>query len=551
MSRTWSPNADMVVRNANIYTVALTIDEIRHGKEDFPIYENGFVAVKDGKIIAAGEGDGAAYIGAETEVVDAEGKTMIPGLIDSHMHAMFAGKERLGVDLVGADSLDEFKKCIGDFAAKTPSGKWIKGAGWNELVWPDGKMPTRYDIDAVAPDHPAFFIRLCHHVYVANSKALELAGITKDTPDPLGGTIGRDENGEPNGLLFENAAMNLMEDAAPAMTEDDLVEAIACMGHVMNGYGLTACIDCNLPFDEMRAYLQASKRGRLTYRADLMFYLEKAWGDMPYHLNRLREMVCVTGFGDDMVKMNGIKVTLDGIPATGTAAMRQPYDHMPETSGDTLYTPEQMLEMGKLAGKYHWQIGLHCCGDRAADVAMDTFEAAYKEAGNRDARHYIIHMATTQPDQLDRLLELDVPITVQPTIHLQMGEQALIGERLCRSYQLCGTPYSRGVIVGGSTDCPVVTCNPFEGMYAAMTRLGADGKVYLPEEAVNARQALIMWTKNSAYFRHDEDKMGSIEVGNFADFVLIDTPLLEAAPEEIRNTHVLKTYVGGRLVYKA
>lgn len=551
MNRTWSPDADMVVRNANIYTVALTIDEIRQGQENFPVFENGFVAVKDGKIIATGEGDGAAYIGAETEVVDAEGKTMIPGLIDSHMHAMFAGKELLGVDLVGADSLDEFKKRIGDFAAKTPAGKWIKGAGWNELVWPDGKMPTRYDIDEVAPDHPAFFIRLCHHVYVANSKALELAGITKDTPDPLGGTIGRDENGEPNGLLFENAAMNLMEDAAPAMTEDDLIEAIASMGHVMNGYGLTACIDCNLPFDEMRSYLQANKRGKLTYRADLMFYLEKAWGDMPYHLNRLREMVCVTGFGDDMVKLNGIKVTLDGIPATGTAAMRQPYDHMPETSGDTLYTPEQMLEMGKLAGKYHWQIGLHCCGDRAADVAMDTFEAAYKEAGNRDARHYIIHMATTQPDQLDRLLELDVPITVQPTIHLQMGEQALIGERLCKSYQLCGTPYRRGVIVGGSTDCPVVTCNPFEGMYAAITRLGADGKVYLPEEAVDIRQALIMWTKNSAYFRHDEDKMGSIEVGNFADFVLIDTPLLEATPEEIRNTHVLKTYVGGRLVYKA
>ena len=199
-----------------------------------------------------------------------------------------------------------------------------------------------------------------------------------------------------------------------------------------------------------------------------------------------------------MVKMNGIKVTLDGIPATGTAAMREPYDHMPETRGDTLYTPEQMAEMGRLAGKYHWQIGLHCCGDRAADVAMDTFEAAYGSTGSRDARHYIIHMATTDPDQLERLRALDVPITVQPTINLQMGEQPLIGERLCKQYQLCGTPYRRGIIVGGSTDCPVVTCDPFERMNAAVTRLAADGKVYLPEEAVTARQALIMWTKNSA-----------------------------------------------------
>ena len=551
MKKTWSPYADLVIRNANIYTVDLTIDEIRSGKYDFTIFPDGFAAAKDGKTIAVGEGDGAAYVGPGTEVVDAGGATLIPGMIDSHMHAMFAGKELLGVDLTGAGSLEEFQQRIAGHAAKTPAGKWIKGAGWNELMWPNGRMPTRYEIDAVAPDHPAYFIRLCHHVYAANSKALEAAGITRDTPDPLGGTIGRDENGEPNGLLFENAAMGLMDDAAPAMTEDDLVEAIQSIGRVMNGFGLTACIDCNLPFDEMRAYLQAERKGKLTYRADLMFYLEKAWGDMPYHLQRLREMVCVTGFGSDMVKMNGIKVTLDGIPATGTAAMREPYDHMPETRGDTLYTPEQMAEMGRLAGKYHWQIGLHCCGDRAADVAMDTFEAAYGSTGNRDARHYIIHMATTDPDQLERLRALDVPITVQPTINLQMGEQPLIGERLCKQYQLCGTPYRRGIIVGGSTDCPVVTCNPFEGMYAAVTRLAADGKVYLPEEAVTARQALIMWTKNSAYFRHDEDKMGSIEVGNLADYVLIDTPVLEASPEDIRRTQVLKTFLGGRLVYQA
>lgn len=550
MKKTWEPYADLVIRNANIYTVALKMDEIRKGEDDFPIYSNGFVAAKEGKTIAVGEGDGAAYVGSNTKIIDANGATLIPGMIDSHMHALFTGKEMLGVDFVGAASLEEFQKRIADFVSAQPAGKWIKGAGWNELVWADGRMPTRYDIDKVAPDHPTYFIRLCHHVSVANSKALEAAGITKDTIDPPGGTIGRDENGEPNGLLYENAAMNLIEDVIPAMTEEDLIGAISGVGKLMNSYGLTACIDCNLPFDEMRAYLQAKKKNKLTYRAALMFYLEKAWGDMPYHLQRLKEMPCVTGFGDDMVKLNGIKVTLDGIPATGTAAMREPYDHMPETKGDTLYTPEQMLEMGKLAGKYHWQIGLHCCGDRAADVAMDTFEAAYEAAGDHEARHYIIHMATTQPDQLQRLKDLDVPITVQPTIHLQMGEQMVIGERLCKRYQLCGTPYRNGIIVGGSTDCPVVTCNPFEGMYAAMTRLAADGKVYLPEEAVTARQALIMWTKNSAYFRHDEDKMGSVEVGNLADYVLIDTPILSASPEEIRATKVLKTILGGDIVYE-
>lgn len=550
MKKTWTPDADLVIRNARIYTVALTIDEVRQGKYDFPIYENSFVAAKDGKTIAVGEGDGATFIGSATEVIDAGGKTLVPGLIDSHMHALFAGKEMLGVELSGAATREEFIQRIAEHAAKTPAGKWVKGAGWNEMIWPDGKMPTRYDLDQVVPDHPAYFIRLCHHVYVANSKALAAAGITRDTPDPLGGMIGRDETGEPNGLLYENAAMNLMDDVAPAMTEDELIDAIAGVGRVMNGFGLTACIDCNLPFDEMRSYLQAKKRGRLTYRADLMFYLEKAWGDMPYHLQRIKEMVCVTGFGDDMLKMNGVKVTLDGIPATGTAAMREPYDHMPETKGDTLYTPEQMREMGELAGKYHWQIGLHCCGDRTADVAMDAFETAYAAAGNRDARHYIIHLGIAQPDQIPRLKALDVPVATQPTIGLQMGEQPVLGERLASRYMLCGSLLREGIIVGGSTDCPVVTCNPFEGMYAAVTRLGADGKVYLPQEAVTPAQALIMWTKNSAYFLHADDRMGSIEPGNLADYALIDTPILTASPDEIRSTRVLKTFVGGKTVYE-
>ena len=294
MKRTWTPDADLVIRNANIYTVALTVEQVQAGQYEFPVYPNGFVAAKDGRTIAVGGGDGAAFVGPDTEVIDAGGQTLIPGMIDSHMHALFAGKELLGVELSGAKSLAEFQKRIAAYAAETPAGKWVKGAGWNELVWPEGKMPTRYDLDAACPDRPAYFIRLCHHVYVANSMALAAAGITRDTPDPLGGTIGRDEAGEPNGLLYENAAMNLMDEAAPQLTEDDLIDAIAGVGRVMNGFGLTACIDCNLPFDEMRAYLQAEKRGRLTYRASLMFYLEKAWGDMPYHLQRLKEMVLRT-----------------------------------------------------------------------------------------------------------------------------------------------------------------------------------------------------------------------------------------------------------------
>ncbi len=551
MKKTWTPYADLVIKNAKIYTVDLTVADVQAGNFDFTVYEKGFVAAKDGKTIGVGEGSGVSFTGPETRVVDATGKVVIPGLIDSHMHAMYSGVEMLGVSYEGISTLGQFQERLRQRADATPKGQWIKGAGWNEMVWDKKEMPTRRDLDAVTAHHPVYAIRLCHHVYVANSMALELAKITRDTPDPEGGRIGHFENGEPNGLLFENAAMNLIENAVPPLTEEQLIEAIESMGKVMNGFGLTSCIDANMTLEQMRAYLQASKQGRLTYRENMMFYLEKAWGDMPYQLERIRQMIAVTGFGDDMVKLNGIKVTLDGIPATGTAAMRENYDHIPDTRGDTLYTPEQMTEMGRLAGTYNWQIGLHCCGDRSADVAMDTFEAAYEAAGNRDARHYIIHMAITQPDQVGRLKALNVPITVQPTINLQMGEQGLIGERLSSRYMMFKTAFDAGIIVGGSTDCPVVSCNPFEGMYGAITRNTACGFVHLPQEALTARQTLIMWTKNSAYFSHDDDKMGSIEVGNLADYAVIDTPILEASPEEIRATKVFMTVLGGKIVHEA
>ena len=296
MSKTWTQYADLVIKNANIYTVALSVEDIQAGKNDFPIYDNGFVAAKDGKTIGVGPGDGSEFIGPETKVIDAGGKTLIPGMIDSHMHAFFSGVELLGANLEGLSDLEAFKKSLKDYADKIPAGQWVKGSAWNEMVWDNKKMPTRHDLDAVTTKHPVYCIRLCHHVYVVNSKALELAGITKDTPDPEGGKIGRDENGEPDGLLYENSAMGLIDDVVPPLTEEQLIDVIESMGQVLNGFGLTSCIDCNLPLDYMRAYLQAKKKDRLTYRANLMFYLDKAMGDMPYHLKRIEAMTAGNGF---------------------------------------------------------------------------------------------------------------------------------------------------------------------------------------------------------------------------------------------------------------
>ncbi|AFA48295.1 hypothetical protein Awo_c15130 [Acetobacterium woodii DSM 1030] len=550
MKKLWSPTADLIVKNITVYTVDLTIDEIRKGKTDFSIIENGYVASKDGKTIAVGSELDEKLIGPDTEVIDGKGNILIPGLIDSHIHAMFAGLELVNVNLKGAKTKIEFIELLKAKAAVTPKGEWITGNEWNELVWDIKEAPTKDDLDKVSTEHPIVCSRLCHHVCVINSKVIELAGLTKDSPDPDGGIIGRDQDGNPNGLLYESSAIGLIENIIPELTEEQRIEGIVEMGKILNESGITSCIDANLAIDDMKAYLQADKNQKLTYRANMMFYLDKNSGDIPYHLNKIKEMPAVTGFGNDMVKLNGIKILFDGIPATGTAAMRKPYEHIPETSGYTTITAAEMIDVAKMAAKYNWQIGVHSCGDKSADIAIESFVEAYK-VNNNDARHYIIHHAVMQPDQLPIMKAYNIPITVQPTINSLMGEQGLIGKELAERYMQYKTFMDAGILVGGSSDCPVISCNPFLGMYSAITRLSvADGVVWSPEQVLTAAQALIMWTKSSAYFSHDDDKMGSIEVGNYSDYVLIDTPILTATPEKIRDTTVLKTILNGKVVYQ-
>jgi len=549
MKKTWSMSADLVIKNVKIYTVSLTIDEIRKGVTDFPVYEEGFVAAKDGKTIAVGEGLDESLIGENTKVIDGSRKVLIPGLIDSHMHAVWAGLEMMNVDFSEAKSKKEFLEKLKERVKVTPAGQWIRGDRFNELNWDENVLPTRYDLDEITTEHPVVCVRLCHHIYVVNSKALELAGINKDTPDPEGSVIARDEDGVPTGILKEGPAIELIDKVFPAPTEEQVLQAIENAGKVMNSYGLTACIDANLPVSQMRIYQQAAREKRLSYRSRLMFFLDKSAGDIDYLLKKLDEMGVVTGFGDDMVRLNAVKLWLDGVPAMGTAYMREPYEHMPETCGMMVFTPEEVTAICERAAKYYWQVGIHACGDKSVDVALEAFRAAGR-VREYDARHYIIHNPLLYPDQLPLMKELNVSVTQQPTIALQMGEQSILGEKTVNRYSLTKEYFNNGIIVGGSTDFPVVTCNPFLGMYAAITRYDSKGIVYRPDQKLSAAQALIMWTKNSAYLSHEDDVMGSVEVGNYADYVLIDTPILEVGPEAIRDTRVLATFLGGKLVYE-
>lgn len=549
MKNQWNPKADLVITNAKIYTVALTIEEIKAGKTEFPILQRGYVAAKDGRTIAVGERPDDCLIGEHTSVIDAGGMTLAPGFIDSHMHAIGAGTDLLDVNLEKASSKGEMLSAIGERAATTEKGRWIKASGWNELVWEDKETPTRRDLDSVTEGHPVVCVRACHHVYAVNSKALAMAGIAKDAPNPDGGIIGRYEDGEPNGLLYENSAMDLIHRVMPPVDESKLVDAIKAIGAVINSFGITSCIDANLRPGMIRAYHKAHALGALSYRSRMMFYLDQARGDAAYQLKKIEETPAVTGFGNDMLKFNGLKITLDGVPATGTAYMRKPYEHMPETGGRTTFSQEDVYQMVDYASSLGWQVGIHCCGDKAADIAIGAYISAYNKA-REDLRHYIIHHSVVQPDQFPLLKEYGVPVASQPTIALLLGEQNLIGEEMAGRYMYGKSYFDYGVILGGSSDFPVSPCSPLQGMYAAVTRLGADGRVWNEQEKLTPAQALIMWTKNSAYFSHDDKRAGSVEVGNYADYVLLDAPILEVSPERIRDAKVLYTIVDGKVVFR-
>ena len=263
------------------------------------------------------------------------------------MHAMFAGIALRAVAMEKYICLQDMLNGIKERADKSNDDSWIIGSAWNELAWNDGLKPDAKILDAVSKNHPVAAKRICGHVLVENTKAMELAGITKDTPDPAGGKIGRYADGTPDGWFYEQAAFSLIENIQPPETEESLIDAISNIGGYMNKTGITSVIDCNLPYEYTRAYLQALKQDKLTYRANVTFYLDKAEGNAEYHLKRMDQMMAVTGFGNDMLKFNGVKTLLDGVPAMGTAYMRKNYKHMPEPRGFTTFSQDELKKSCK------------------------------------------------------------------------------------------------------------------------------------------------------------------------------------------------------------
>lgn len=513
------------------------------------------VAIKDGRFVAVGSSsDIERYVGPDTEAVDLAGKTVIPGLMDTHSHMDGAGTGDITAQVINAKTVADAQKIISDFIAdkQVPPGQWVQSSSWHPpSQLQEGRYLTRQEIDAAAPDNPVY-LRTVGHFAMANTKALELAGITKTTPDPLGGKIYRDANGDATGVL-EETAIALVTSKIPPPTFADLVAQNIAAQKVYNASGITSTVVAGLSEEGIQVYKTVAERGQATVRAGVMW---RAPGTTPAEFEAtLKNAKYKDNTGDEWVRTAGIKISIDGGMTLKTAYIRDAYADDPHNHGTLSVDPAAYKQRIALANKYGWRVGTHAVGDAAVDLVLDAYDEASQQSSIAGKRFIVIHGSLIAPDQVVRAKALDVRVDAQnifmwdkaATVEKYMG--AALANRAVPSKLLVDTLGLQATAAG--TDNQVNILNPFVGLYIMVTRKDPTGKVYGADQALTREQALRLYTSSGPYYTFEEDIKGSIEPGKLADMVVLSDDYLTVADEAIKDITPLKTIVGGKVVYEA
>jgi predicted amidohydrolase YtcJ len=508
------------------------------------------LAVTYGRLVAVGSVDEVAgLIGPSTVVTDLAGATVVPGFHDAHCHILLFGLSLVETNTRAAASIAEVVEAVGRRASALPGGAWLRGGGYNENKLAEQRHPTRHDLDPVTLENPAFLSHISGHMAIANSRALSLAGIARDTPDPPGGAIDRDAHGKPTGLLKETA-QELVKRVLPPYSLAETRQALAAAGQQMAAEGITSAQEAWAGWiapEEFRAYQAASADGSLPQRVRLMVDVERlavkdGRFDFAFGLN--------TGFGTDRLKLGAIKLFLDGSLIGRTAALSQPYDNAPGTAGMLVKRQAQINAQVALAHAGGWQVAMHAIGDAAIEAGLEAIEAVMGPEAAR-FRPRLEHCGILRPDLIERIRKLGVVVVTQPRFIYELGDgfRAALGEaRLRLTYPFASL---RGLRVAFSSDRPVVNGAPLLGMQAATLQRTASGAAYVPEEAISAAEALHAYTLGAAYSAFAEEETGSLREGKWADFVVLSDDPLRAEPAAFGTIPVLKTVVGGEVVYSA
>lgn len=547
------PYADLVFTGGPVFTA----DTVRSRART--------VAVKDGRIVAVAGDDFADLVGPKTELVDLQGRMLLPGFQDAHVHPVWGGLDMLRCDLAEYATADEYLDAIARYVAAHPDDEWILGGGWQMSAFPGG-TPTAAVLDTVIPDRPAFFPNRDGHGAWVNSAALRLAGIDRDTLDPADGRIERDADGTPSGTLHEGA-MGLVNRLLPEEPLERLTEALLVGQRYLHSYGITAWQDAIVGSygdagDPGPAYLKAAADGTLTARVVGAIWWDRTKGleQIPSLLER-RER-----YRGGRFAATSIKIMQDGVAENFTASMLEPYcdghGHFTDNSGISFVAPEILNEAVTLLDAEGFQVHFHAIGDRAVRECLDAVEHAIGRNGRGGNRHHIAHIQVVHPEDIPRFRELGVAANMQSlwaALEPQMVDLTLpfLGDPRSAWQYPFGDLLRSGAVLAAGSDWSVSTPDPLAAIHVAVNRTSAPGHeegeydAFLPEQAIDLATSLTAYTAGSAWVNHLDRTTGTIEVGKLADLAVLDRDPFAGPADEIGATRVLQTFVEGERVYAA
>jgi predicted amidohydrolase YtcJ len=536
--------ADLALRNGAIYTV----DGARSWAET--------IAIDDGRIVYVGNDAGAKdYIGPQTEVVDLEGRMVLPGMQDVHIHPISGGIEANGCDLNAATSVDEYIAIIKKYADEHPNEPWIKGGGWAMSEFGPGALARKELIDAVVPDRPVILWSRDGHTTWVNSKALEVAGITKDTPDPADGRIDRNpKTGEASGSLQEGAS-SLVADKSPPDSDEKRDAGLRYAIRMLNGFGITGVQDASVNEEDLKSYRRLDESGELTMRVVGSIWWERDQGlEQIDSIKNLR-----SEFTKGRIDAGTVKIMQDGVMENYTAAVLEPYKlkGRKDVHGIPMVEPELLKKAVTQLDADGFQVHFHAIGDGAVRQSLDAIEAARTANGDLGHRHHISHIQLIHPDDQPRFRKLGVIANFQPLwayadAYITDLTLPFVSKETASYMYPIATMEKSGAVIAFGSDWSVSSANPFEEMETAITRMGAVGEtktVWMPDERIGVPEALAAFTINAAYTNRDEANTGSLEVGKRANLAVLDRNLFDIPATEISDTKVLVTLFEGKAVH--
>jgi predicted amidohydrolase YtcJ len=526
--------ADVIISSNTVFT----------GLSDQP--EPASIAIKDNKIVAIGTEEEIKHCaGAHTKIYQFKDQLIMPGFHDFHLHIMQGAVALNSVNLFAARSEDEALEMIGEFAESKPENQWVIGFTWDAGYWDTQQLPTRHSLDHILPDRPALMFHAEGHYAWVNTKALEIANITRHSENPFYGIIGKDENGEPNGILYEKAMDAVIRHAFNFSNSQKNEIFSNFLAHAAS-LGVTAVNDLHglKTIESLDVFKEFEDNGKLTTRIHLWPALH---GDLG-HSKQLRET-----YQSDKLRVSGLKQFIDGVITARTAYLLEPYADQPETRGETSFPPETIKKWVVDADKEGFSIRFHAIGDGAIRLALDAYEEAQKTNGKRDSRHSVEHIEVIHPDDIHRFSELGVTVSMQPD-HLAMSERGVYTEQIGAEREKyvfsINTLQKTGAKLAFGTDFPIDILNPLLQIYRAVTRIDSSGKTeWHPHESITLAEALKAYTSGPAYGTFREQELGTLEAGKLADIIVLERNLFEVLVEEIPDIKVLLTMVDGQVVY--